>query len=98
MDNYILSIAAERDIDAIFSYSESQFGTKQAITYLKGLQGTFEKLSEQPTLGQKRDEVKEGLYSYSFKSHIVFFRMLPQFIRIVRVLHYRRDLPKLDFD
>ncbi|WP_363315644.1 type II toxin-antitoxin system RelE/ParE family toxin [Chryseobacterium sp. sg2396] len=46
-----------------------------------------------PYSGKKRNEVKSGLYSFPKDHHVIFYRILDDHIRIVRVLHGSRDIP-----
>ena len=94
MARYILSEEAENDIGQIFDFGEYKFGRSQAIDYLIGLQDHFEALAYNPDIGKQRDEIKKGLYSLAYVSHIIFYRILRNHIRIVRVLHGGRDLVK----
>lgn len=90
---YELSEQADGDLEDIFDYTEEEFGQDQAVNYLLGLEILFERLVVNPKLGRTRNEIKRGLYSISYQEHIVFYRFT-QNIRIVRVLHGSRDLPR----
>ena len=92
---YELSQEADRDLDEIFDYTEAEYGFDQAVVYITQFDILFEKLLENPQLGKKRDEIKPGLRSFSKAEHIVFYRILKdRRLRIVRVLHSSRDLPR----
>ncbi len=90
---YVLSELAEFDIDEIFDYGNYKFGREQAINYLIGMQSHFEALCLNPGIGRSRNEIKNGLLSFPYQSHIIFYRTLDTHIRIIRVLHGSRDLP-----
>lgn len=94
MDNYVLSKKAEEDIESIYHYGNYRFGKNLAVQYLIGLESSFEKLYENPAIGKLRNEIKVGLYSFPFISHVIFYRILQNHIRIVRVLHGSRDVEK----
>ncbi|MEZ5007175.1 MAG: type II toxin-antitoxin system RelE/ParE family toxin [Chitinophagales bacterium] len=89
---YVLSEAADKDIEEIFDYTNYKFGFNQAVTYLENLEEFFQKLVEYPELGRARDELKVGLYSLTMQSHVVFYRILNHSIRIVRVMHKSKDV------
>lgn len=95
MDRYILSKKSQEDIESIYEYGNYKFGKEVAIKYLIELNFCFENLSENPKMGKARDEIKQGLYSFPFVSHVIFYRILQNHIRIVRVLHGSRDLQKI---
>ena len=91
---YELSQEADLDIDAIFDYTEREHSFNQAIKYLLSLETTFESLVINPKIGRTRNEIKKGLYSLPEQEHIIFYRILKNHIRIVRVLHGSKDIPK----
>ena len=91
---YILSEIADKDLEDIFDYTFDEFGFDQAEKYLLEIEEIFQNLIINPQIGKKRDEIKQGLYSFPKDNHIIFYRILDNHIRIVRVLHGRRDIPK----
>jgi len=92
--DYHLSIAVEQDIGEIYDYGVYRFGMDQAVKYLMELDLVFTQIVKNPDLGKKRDEIKVGLRSLPKNSHVIFYRLLEDSIRIVRVLHGSRDLIK----
>lgn len=93
--SYILSEFADKDLEDIFDYTRLNFGFDQAEKYLLEIEDVFQNLVENPKSGRKRNEIKEGLYSFPKDNHVIFYRILDLHIRIVRVLHGSRDIPKL---
>ena len=91
---YELSSEADQDIDEIFDYTVHEFGTDQAVIYVTAFDNIFEQLLENPEIGCDRKEIREGLRSIIKDKHIVFYRVLEDRLRIVRILHGSRDLPK----
>lgn len=91
---YILSQEADNDIEDIFKYGEYRFGTSRAIEYLIGLNEHFKAIAKNPNIGKDRKEIKDGLFSFPYISHIIFYRKMKGYIRIVRVLYGGRDLVK----
>ena len=91
---YILSEIADKDLEDIFDYTVDEFGFDQAEKYLLEIEEIFQNLIINPQIGKKRDEIKQDLYSFPKDNHIIFYRILDNHIRIVRVLHGRRDVPK----
>lgn len=91
---YKLTTLAYADIEALFKDSVIKFGKKQAIKYLESLNAYLLLLSKNPEIGRNRDEIRNGLFSFPYKSHIIFFRIFKTHIRIVRVLHGSKDIIK----
>ncbi|WP_336065779.1 type II toxin-antitoxin system RelE/ParE family toxin [Mesoflavibacter sp. CH_XMU1404-2] len=92
MANYKISIEAKKDLISIFKYSYIEFGISQAESYLKQLESSIEKLAANPNIGKARFEIKKGLFSIPELEHIIFYRIFKSHIRIVRILHQKRDL------
>ncbi|MEM6841888.1 MAG: type II toxin-antitoxin system RelE/ParE family toxin [Bacteroidota bacterium] len=88
---YELSPAADHDLEDIFDYLDNQYGVHRAEEYLLALESLFDQLVDYPEMGVSRDEIRTGLRSFPKAKHIVFYRILPDRIRIVRVLHQHRD-------
>ena len=95
IDSYELSLAADSDIEEIFEYTEKEFGFEQAVKYVLAFENVFTDLIESPELGRNRDEIKFELRSLVKESHVVFYRILEDRIRIIRVLHESRDIKRL---
>lgn len=94
MCRYILSLKTQEDIDEIYLFTKTKFGQHQTIKYLSGLKSYFELLVENPDIGKDRSEIKKGLFSFPYESHIIFYRVFKNHIRIIRVLYGGRDIIK----
>gem|GEM_PF-3066193 len=70
------------------------FGSHQAIEYLTGPESISNTTCKHPDTGRSRNEIRRGLRCISYVSHIIFYRTVGKRIRIVRVLHASRGLPK----
>ncbi len=70
------------------------YGIKQAVSYVTDFELFFGQLIKTPNIGKKRNEIKKGLYSFPKGEHTIFYRILANQIRTIRVLHSSRDLPK----
>lgn len=94
INKYILSQEADFDLEEIFEYSYAEFGLNQAIKYLGEIDDVFIKIVNTPEIGRTRNEIKQGLYSIPIGMHIVFYRILIDHVRIVRILYGGMDLPR----
>ncbi|HHZ83589.1 MAG TPA: hypothetical protein EYN60_06230, partial [Nitrospirales bacterium] len=56
--------------------------------------GEFDRLIENPKFGKAREEIRAELRSLVWEQHVVFYRMIEDHIRIVRILHGSRDVRK----
>lgn len=91
---YELSQEADYDLENIFDYTADRFGVDQAVLYVSGFEDVFNHLSNNPKSGRLRNDIRKGLRSFVKESHVIFFRVLEDKIRIVRVLHASRDVIK----
>ncbi|WP_339894791.1 type II toxin-antitoxin system RelE/ParE family toxin [uncultured Algibacter sp.] len=94
ISSYKLSEEADFDLEAIFDYTEYSRGFNQAVKYLNHLDVVIEQLVSNPLIGRKRHELKLGLHSIIEQEHFIFYRIMKNHIRIVRVLHGSKDIPK----
>lgn len=63
--------------------------------YLKELQATFARLSQNPELGRQRQELKPGVFSWLHHKHIIFYQLHEKGLIVLRVLHQSRDIDEL---
>ena len=91
---YELSQEADNDLSEMYDFTIEKFGTDQAIKYLSELEELFYVICTNPHTGRTRNEIRKGLRSSSYVSHVVFYRVIEKRIRIVRVLHATRDIPR----
>lgn len=92
---YELSDEADSDLEVIFDYTAHEYGLDQAVKYVSGFDDLFEQILQNPMSGRERKEIRVGLRSFIKDSHIIFYRVLKDRVRIVRILRGSRDLPKL---
>ena len=91
MPRFQLSRAAQSDLDAIADYTLQRWGKEQARTYIDALHGRLTELAHQTLPGRKRNEVAEGLLSFPFESHVIFYTLADFGVTVVRLLHKRQD-------
>ena len=89
--NLVIAPLAKHDLKRIYDYSISNWGSRQASDYLDKLKKLFWELTEQPKMGVEREELLPNMRSFSFDSHVVFYRLQQSQVEVVRVLHSRQD-------
>lgn len=92
MIKVILSKAADADLEDIFDYTVEKYGLDQAVSYVSGFDNTFNMIAENPEIGKERKEIRNELRSFSKDHYVIFYRLIDDRIRIVRILHESRDL------
>ena len=85
--SYKLSNKAEQDLRLVYWYTQLNFDTIQANTYLTGLDETLELIANSPEIVQKADDIRTGYQRYLFQEHAIYFVKKSTHIFIVRVLH-----------
>jgi len=91
MARYELSKLADQDLKEIYLYSLTNFGELQADKYLNDLNLCLQNLSKSPQQGRMVRDIQEGVYKFSFVSHMIFYVIRPPGIFVARVLHKKMD-------
>jgi toxin ParE1/3/4 len=98
LPNYSVAKAAQSDLRAIARYTVEKWGVNQAVRYARGLQDCLQILAENSEMGRACDVISPGLHRHEQGKHVVFYRLRPGGIRIVRVLHQQMIPDKAHFD
>ena len=93
MSQYVLSPAAQADIDGIWDYTADQWSIEQADQYVRLIVNACASISSDGREGRPIPEVRKGYFKLSVRSHFVIFRLVAGEVDIVRILHQRMDIP-----
>jgi len=90
----VVSTRALRDIEAAWVYLAEQSGRIEVADRFRGsLEKAFLSIQRNPFLGRSRsDDLKQGLRSLPAGKFLILYRVDPNTVFIVRVLHGSRDL------
>ena len=91
MPHYKFTEHTERDLESITDYTLENWGKRQAVTYLNGLEELAQNLADSPEIGKDRDALIKGLISFPYVSHILYYTKQSHGITVIRVLHKRMD-------
>jgi toxin ParE1/3/4 len=94
MAELLLTPAALRDLESIWTYTAQQWGAAQAARYLDGLNVCFEALAASPLSSPTCEHIRPGYRRQRVERHTVYYRMEDAMVVIVRVLHERMDAPR----
>ena len=95
MAGYVLSSAAESDLQDIWDYI-AQDNLNAADRVLVKLRSAMRKLSEMPGIGHERPDLEDPtLRVWSVYSYLIIYNNEADPIRVVRVIHGARDIPHL---
>ncbi|MER3437281.1 MAG: plasmid stabilization protein ParE [Chloroflexota bacterium] len=87
----ILTPQARRDLSDIELYTAQQWGNQQRRASMAKLEKALQDLAEFPHLGRSRDELGAGLRSYPIGEHVIYYRVDPGKLTVLRVLHRTMD-------
>lgn len=89
MAEYRLTPAAQRDVEAIFEYTQSRWGVKQAADYVRALGLHCSELATSPRRAAACDDIRPGYRRSVLRQHVIYFRIEPYGIAVIRILHVR---------
>ena len=95
MTRFVLSPAAQADLDQIWDYTHERWGAEQAVGYLREIQRGVERVVANPMIGRACDEVRFGSRKHGVGAHMLYYRVLGgDVIDVVRILHQRMDVDR----
>lgn len=94
MAEYRLAPAAERDLEAIWTYTVQHWGVAQANHYIDFLTTAFDALSQSPKTAPACDHIRLGYRRQRVERHLIYFRITNYGIAVIRVLHESMDAPR----
>ncbi|MCV7007536.1 type II toxin-antitoxin system RelE/ParE family toxin [Mycobacterium gordonae] len=95
MSPYLLSPAAQLDLEQIWDCTCRRWDVDQANGYLRELQRAIELVAVNPKIGQSCEEIRHCYRKLAAGSHIPYFRVMPEgVVDVVRVLHQRIDVDR----
>jgi toxin ParE1/3/4 len=92
MPEVVFSTDSKDDLKSIVRFTRKKWSKEQTVDYVGGLRRQAKNLAETPEIGKKRDDLANGLLSFHYVSHILFYIVEFHGITIVRVLHKSQDL------
>jgi len=94
MSGYTLSPRAIRDLEEIWDFTASTWSIDQAERYIRQIESTIAEIAAKPSIARPCDAIRTGYFKHPVGSHVLFFRMVPAGIGIVRILHGRMDFDR----
>jgi toxin ParE1/3/4 len=87
-----LSPRARRDFIEILRYTGETWGPKQLQAYRDKLDTALRTIGRHPQIGHRRDDLPSTRLAYPVGAHVVVYRIEPDFVGVVRILHGRMSL------
>ena len=97
MKSVAFSPKAQEELEAIGDYIAPD-NPGRAFSFVRELRARAEAIANAPNAYPPREDVAKGLRMADHKPYMILFRVLPAEIRIERIIHGARDLPRLLHD
>jgi plasmid stabilization system protein ParE len=93
MKKYVLSAAAELDLEAIWEYI-AQDNIDAADRWISRLFDAFEAIEQAPGMGHKREDLTSfPVLFWPVGAYLILYRLQSEWIEIVAVTQGARDIP-----
>jgi len=93
----VLAEEARDDLESIALHGLLHWGEEQAERYRTPIDDVLDSLAWFPLLGQREGEVAGDVRSIAVGHHVILYRVQPDAVVVLRVLHERMDNgPQLD--
>jgi toxin ParE1/3/4 len=97
MTGYLLSPAAQADLEQIWDYTARNWGKDQAARYILGIRDACQALADGRRQGRPIDDIRPGYRKLAVGSHVLFYRLFYRvadagLIDVIRILHQRMDV------
>ncbi len=88
-----LAPQARLDLDAIWLYIARESGSEDAATRaISSITDEFGLFAKFPHIGRSLEsELRPSIRTFPVNSYVIFYSVRPEEIRILRILHARRD-------
>ena len=97
MAEVVRSPLAEQDLRDIFDQGTAEWGAEAAFAYVERFGTVWQLLSRYPEAGRERSELGDGLRSWRYRSHLIYYRANRNAVLVIRILHAAAD-PEGEFE
>ena len=91
MATFRLTRKARDDLKSIARYTQKAWGIAQRNKYLAQFDRRFALVADSPTVGRSCDAIRLGYRKYHEGRHLIFYVLIPEGIKVVRILHDSMD-------
>jgi len=91
MATFRLTRKARDDLKSIARYTQKAWGVAQRNKYLAQLDRRFALLADSPNVGRSCDAIRLGYRKHYEGRHLIFYVLIPEGIKVVRILHDSMD-------
>jgi toxin ParE1/3/4 len=95
LTRFFLTPAAEADLEAIWDYTEENWGERQAERYVAAISDACRSLAARAYPGRDAGHLRPGVRVAAVGMHLLYFlRREDGAPEIIRILHQRMDVPR----
>jgi toxin ParE1/3/4 len=91
------TVPAQHDLGQILDYIAKD-NLDAAVKHRQRLEKRWLTLLDQPRIGTKRDDIEPNLRSVTEGNYVIFYRIVPDGIQVVRVLRASQDTKRAFHD
>ncbi len=89
----LVSATVEHELDDIWLYIATESSSLEiADRVIDSITIKFLEIAKHPYIGRRRDDLRRGLRSVPVGTYVIIYRVDDNEVRILHVLHGRRDL------
>ena len=85
-----LTPAAQRDLDRIWEYSETNWGAQKAQEYVESIRATLVAARAEQRV-RKFVSSRNGYFKSNAGKHVIYYKITDTHLDVVRILHGRMD-------
>ena len=89
---YVISKKAIADLEDIWLYTVEKWSVEQADRYYNLIFDEINYICKHNKAGKQMEHVRTSYRASKVKSHLIFYKILPDKIQIIRILHERMDI------
>jgi toxin ParE1/3/4 len=89
---------ADEDLSDIASFTEERWGSIQTETYISRLQQAYEELCQFPSAGHRHIDLPSGLRVWPVGRHLIIYLPMDDELQIVRIVHSRQDISRIELN
>jgi len=89
---YVISKKAISDLEEIWFYTADKWSVEQADRYYNLIFDEIVFICKKPGTGKQMDDIRKNYRAAKVKSHLIYYKVENDMVRIVRILHERMDI------
>jgi toxin ParE1/3/4 len=89
---FVISKKAVSDLEEIWLYTVENWSVEQADRYYNLIFDEINFICKNYQTGKSMEHVRKGYYASKVKSHLIFYKIEPNKIEIIRILHEMMDI------